>query len=347
MADFGAVQSLDAPHVDASVVISTHNRLEGLAGLLADLADQKLDGRVLEVLVVDSVLGDDCRWVVAQAAGRGLTVRHLLAKNIIAAKRNRGAEEANGRLLIFLDDDMRVGPYFVMGHLSAHEGQPELTVVSGAVYFPVEWVARSNYYRFKSSRQMNSSTRNLESDSVSGNHVVTMNCSIMRRAYAELGGFDEEYVQYGGEDLDFGFRCLRAGASMLYSERAEAEHREVATDIVMYATKLYTAAYYGLPMVLQKNPEAVSAPTIAITMPYRGRPLRYRLVGVLVGLLAHPFGISTLVRVLRRTDESSRLYVPAAFVAMTLLITRRATSDLRSGNGFTPDQIPSGRRAPR
>jgi len=84
-----------------------------LTDLLEDLAGQRTATADYEVLVIDSEAGVDVSDIVNEFAASGLTISHHLADNVLAAKRNAGARRAAGTHLIFLDDDLRVGPDFV------------------------------------------------------------------------------------------------------------------------------------------------------------------------------------------------------------------------------------------
>lgn len=115
-----------------SVVIATHNRLTELDALLHDLANQTVSAH--EVIVVDSDAAADSRPLVEFHARRGLNVKHLITENVVAIKRNAGAARASGGLVVFLDDDLRVGRGFLAAHLAAHR-QPRI-VASGKSYVP-------------------------------------------------------------------------------------------------------------------------------------------------------------------------------------------------------------------
>jgi GT2 family glycosyltransferase len=251
--------------MNVTLAISTHNRRQGLSALLGDIGRQNVGQNLLEVLVVDSVEGDDISGVVAQHALNGLDVRRILAPNVLAAKRNAAAVAASGSLLIFLDDDMRVPADFVVAHISAHV--QSRTSVSGQVKFPADWVAESNYYRYKNSRHMSVETEFTRRIRIEPHHVVAMNLSMSAAFFHELGGFDESFVHYGGEDIEFGFRSARNGGINVYSPLPEAIHCEVGGDIGYFARKIYAATFYGTQQLSELVPEMRSVKTFRWTEP--------------------------------------------------------------------------------
>ena len=313
------------PDIRASVIISTHNRLRELDALLGDLMAQDF-GDTFEVLVVDSDAAADSRPTVAERAGQGLRARHLLADNVLSSKRNRGADAASGDILVFLDDDMRVGQRFLEAHVTRVLAEPR-SVVSGAVRFPHEWVSSSNYYRYKNSRHDNLR----DGKDLQGNHFVAMNCAMRREDYFEIGGFEEAFKRYGGEDLDFGYRAVRQGYRLIGEPRAVAEHWEVNMNATRFARKIYAATYLGMPMVLDKNQEAQAAATVRFGFAGAQNTRIERAFGVAAGLMVKANLDKMLLNVVERADKRRNFYCPPLYMAITVLTTLRASKDLRDG----------------
>lgn len=312
-----------------SVVIATHNRLTELDALLHDLANQTVSAH--EVIVVDSDAAADSRPLVEFHARRGLNVKHLITENVVAIKRNAGAARASGGLVVFLDDDLRVGRGFLAAHLAAHR-QPRI-VASGKVTFPEDWVHSSNYYRFKSGRheQTNSSTI------VPPHRFVSMNNSIELVDYEALGGYDDDYRMYGGEDLDFGFRAQRAGLKhVLAAGGSSAEHHEVKMGWTQYVNKVHKAAYFGLPLVLAKNPEARRIPTVILSAPGVARDPRERALAAGLHALAHRPVLRLITAALSWSDRYRVLHLPVLQVAATLLANRIGFSEQAKGREYAP-----------
>lgn len=62
----------------------------------------------------------------------------------------------------------------------------------------------------------------------------SLSFALRQRTWHDLGGFDEAYVGYGGEDTDFAQRARRAGASLAWigSARAYHQHHPVSSPPV-------------------------------------------------------------------------------------------------------------------
>lgn len=313
----------------ASVIIPTHNRREGLRGMLEDLLLQTGVDEPFEVFVVDSPVAEDVSDVVEALRSRGLDVRYLITENNRAGKRNAGAHESTSATLLFADDDMRFPPDWVANHLKAQAKSPN-SWISGAVSFPAEWVATSNYYRYKNTRQLNPGTAPTDRE-IAGNQVVTMNTSIPKELYVAAGGMSTDFTRYGGEDVEFGYRVKRHGGRLIYSGAPLAYHYEDRLDVVIFARKLYVAAFAGGRTVLEKAPEAASVPTWRWTEPGYAGTWPDRGMHALLVLLSRPALVGRLAQWLRKHDGRPRLYVPLAYKALTLLATQLGVLDRVAG----------------
>ena len=110
-----------------SVVIPAHNAAKYLAEAVASVRAQTAP--VQEIVVIDDGSTDD---TVAVAAGLGPgLVCHRQAKQGAAAARNRGAEQAKGAWLTFLDADDLWRPGKLAAQLAWMQAAPETAVVFG------------------------------------------------------------------------------------------------------------------------------------------------------------------------------------------------------------------------
>jgi glycosyltransferase involved in cell wall biosynthesis len=101
-----------------SLIVTTYNRPDALAAVLAGLLAQQDPG--FEVLIADDGSRDDTRALVERAAaGAPVRVAHVWQEDRgfrAGAARNRAAAQASGRYLVFLDGDCVPRPDFVARH---------------------------------------------------------------------------------------------------------------------------------------------------------------------------------------------------------------------------------------
>lgn len=222
----------------ARIVLPTHDRRERILHLAADLLGQSVARERLRIVIVC----DGCRDGTADALrarfGESIAVLEQPGSGPAAA-RNRGSAGATEDILVFLDDDMRVGPEFVAAHLDAHARRPGSLVLGAMPVHPdsppsflteglARWAARRD-----AALAVPGAAPGFE-------EVLTGNLSVSRETFERLGGFDRRFTDegaFGDEDLEFGWRAVRAGVPIVFEPRAVAAQcfdkrfRAVADDI--------------------------------------------------------------------------------------------------------------------
>jgi glycosyltransferase involved in cell wall biosynthesis len=204
-----------------SIVVPTYNRRRILSRTLPSLLAQKVAGGQYEVIVVVDGSTDGTAEMLSRAGWR-TRLRVVSQPNRgLAAARNRGAAEARGEIVLFLDDDMLVGDDVVGIHLDEHgTGGPK--VVLGALglaegarrSFLTEGVAA---WSRDMERRLSEPGYRLRFDDWSFGHA-----SIHRALFLSLGGFDESFVSYGNEDYELGWRLTQREVETRFAPRAVA-----------------------------------------------------------------------------------------------------------------------------
>jgi glycosyltransferase involved in cell wall biosynthesis len=168
-----------------SVVIATRNRAALLDGALASLRAQ-IGAPEIEAIVVDNGSTDDTRAV----AERHGAIYCFEARPNRALARNVGIAAATGEIVLFVDDDVVLPPYFAAAHARTHAAGifplvvtgPIINVPSAGVRPVPTFVNGSNAY------------------------FCTCNVSVPRSALDAVGRFDESFDKYGWEDTELGVR---------------------------------------------------------------------------------------------------------------------------------------------
>jgi glycosyltransferase involved in cell wall biosynthesis len=223
----------------ATIIIPTHNRREKLLETLASLERQELSSAEYEIVVVDD--GSTVPVVLVDGADRpGQKVVRLEGLERSAA-RNAGARIAKGKLLIFVDDDMRVAPGFLQAHLRAQEEWPGALVV-GSIRLPEEGMT-GPFRRFRECVENNGlpASRGLVP---MRNFCAAGNFSIPQDRFHRIGGFD--VTMRSGEDQDLALRHTAEGGSIAFAPEADALHDDSALDIRSYCKR----AEWGIEHIL-------------------------------------------------------------------------------------------------
>ena len=210
--------------VSISVVISSFNRRVTLLRLVRALAEQQADGPEAECIVVLDGSTDGSaealralelpeRWplYIIEQPNRGL-----------ASARNAGARAATTPIVLFLDDDVVPHPGLLSAHVAAHARSDAVVgrihnIVDAAipdslrVWFDDFFITRHH--------KLDASGAPLRAVDVFGGHV-----SIKRDALLSVGGFDESFKEYGGEDWELAQRLIQAGVTFHYAPEAAVDH---------------------------------------------------------------------------------------------------------------------------
>jgi GT2 family glycosyltransferase len=230
-----------------SVVIPTCDRPESLAACLARLAPgvQTLGFGLYEVIVTD-----DGRQIRAeQELGKTFPwVRWVVGpKRGPAANRNNGAKSALGPWLAFIDDDCLPEPIWLAA--IAEDLASGLDLVEGKTACPD---ARDTPFQE-------------HVENLNGGLLWSCNMGIRREAFEELGGFDEDFIQAGGEDMEFAWRAKRAKLAQLFEPKALVIHPARTVGLGRIVRRMLMIRWMSLYHIKTKqSPALTSHPMVVV-----------------------------------------------------------------------------------
>ena len=209
--------------MEASIVIPTYNRSQKLRSCLGALSAQTYPAAGLEVVVVVDGSTDGTLEMLSQLETpyELRVIRQSNAGQPTAL--NRGAAEAAGPILIFIDDDIIVAPQFVEEHLRLHQsreqvvgiGQMTLTLPSEA-----DWFARGFAQSWREHYEaFNQGKRQPDWDDCYGG-----NMSVSRAIFMAVGGNTTDLRR--GYDVELAYRLKQYGCSFQYLPGAVGEQHE-------------------------------------------------------------------------------------------------------------------------
>jgi GT2 family glycosyltransferase len=191
-----------------SIIVPTFQRLNLLARCLDSLAVAvtPLPGGSWEVIVSDDgrkvsakeLIAEKypwARWV--QGPGRGP-----------AANRNHGVRHAQGQWLIFIDDDCLAHEDWLREILGATGRSPLPDIIEGKTITPD-----------KKDHPLRRPVENL-----TGGNFWSCNLAVRRDVFLKLGGFDEDFPEAAGEDMEFAWRIQKNKLSTFFSKDAIVYH---------------------------------------------------------------------------------------------------------------------------
>ncbi|MFN8609900.1 MAG: glycosyltransferase [Vulcanimicrobiota bacterium] len=210
-----------------SLVIPTRNRSQALRLTLQHLSLSKYPFDDFEVLVVDDGSTDDTPAALAEWSDR-LPLRWFAqAHGGTSRARNRAIQEARGRYILFIDDDVLVPVDFLERHARLQAAHPGHLVRGPVVniprpYYPPLPPLERPWLHF------------------SKNYLCTSNASLQRDLLLQAGLFDPSFARW--EDAELGVRLKRLGVRRCFDNQAFVYHWKPPLE---HAQRLRVAALDG------------------------------------------------------------------------------------------------------
>ncbi len=226
--------TLDGIHPDplprVSVIVAHYDQPGELSRTLHALAAQDYPRELLEIVVAD-----DGSPGVVDVPDDVILVRQEDQGFRLAAVRNLGVRASSGEVLCFLDADTVPEPGYVRAltrlpallpeavtvgrrrHADFSGIDPDAPVVEaagGRELAEPAWLAEA----YARSHDL------LEADDRAYRFVIGAVIACSRTMFDEVGGFDESFTSYGGEDWEWAHRMWQAGAVLAHVSAAVAWH---------------------------------------------------------------------------------------------------------------------------
>jgi glycosyltransferase involved in cell wall biosynthesis len=212
--------------LSASVVIPSYNNGHLLSMGLPALVQQTVPVSEFEVLVVDDGSTDGTQDLFISLS-LPESFRYIRQSNQgAAAARNRGAAEARGDILVFLDSDVVPDPVLLEEHLTSHRVHDRVLTVGRTRALPAEHF--DLFYEVLGDDIFASDHGDKEKP-LTFQQVLSRNFSLPRESFFEVGRFDQDFPGSGFEDIEFAYRATQLGFDVLYNPRAAGDHHHTGT----------------------------------------------------------------------------------------------------------------------
>ena len=212
---------IDSPEkpVTFSFVIPAKDYGERLCDTLRAVSRlRRSEGSVEVIVVFDNPVGRGDGLLESCAPGLRLTVLEQQASGPARA-RNRGAEHAHGEWLVFLDDDCRMDPDYLVALTAAVDGDP-CVAAGGTSRLP----EAAGVWSHASQIVVEAFIESQRSDVQGLGFLPSQALALHRAAWARSRGFDERFQTPAGEDREFCLGWLEGGGRLMRMADATYVH---------------------------------------------------------------------------------------------------------------------------
>ena len=194
--------------IKASIIIPTYNRADTIKKVVESLVNQTFPPDKYELVVVDDGSTDNTEQVI-RSIKTSCSLRYFKQnRKGASAARNCGIKKARGEVIIFVDSDVVVNRYFVEEHVKSH--QRDGIIVKGLL--------------INTENIDNPASEKMKLSDISCAFFATGNVSIKKKYLLKAGLFDEDFKEYGWEDLELGLRLKKLGLKAITNRRAVGYH---------------------------------------------------------------------------------------------------------------------------
>ncbi len=204
-----------------SIIIPTRNRFDYINLLIDDILKQDISN--YEIIVVDQsenpINVPNCNHIITNTLGPCIS-------------RNMGAKEANGEILVFLDDDARIYPDFIR-EITTPISKDRFDAVAGAMCDPNGnyILDQEDFLKGQGDNFIKVLTNNPDASKSRISLAFPGCCAAMLKSvFDAVNGFEESFDPTGaGEDRDMALKLYKNGYSLWYNSKAKLLHTVAQT----------------------------------------------------------------------------------------------------------------------
>jgi len=210
--------------IKISVIIPTYNRRQFLEKVLYSLFNQTQQKEDYEIIVVDDGSTDDTSLFL-NSLKTPCRFRFVRQENVgLSAARNHGAALAEGKILLFLDDDIVASCELLKEHLLSHSSGEEKIAVIGCIKTDEKILNEPLASFFEYSFRHEYQRMAMYPETLNSNDVRGGNLSVRKDIFLALGMFDENFGRIANEDGEFAYRLERGGGKFIFNPKAIGYH---------------------------------------------------------------------------------------------------------------------------
>lgn len=217
-----------SPQPRVSIVIPVHGKLAYTLACLRSIAAAP-PSDPFEVIVIDDASPDETADTLARVDGLRLLSN---AENLgFVGSCNRGAAEATGEFIVFLNNDTQVTPGWTEELLRCFDLRPNCGIAGSQLVYPDGRLQEAGAWVFADGSAWTIGRFEPRTDPAvryarEVDYVSGASLAIRRETFAALGGFDARFAPGYYEDTDLAFAARAAGLEVWYVPTSVVIHAE-------------------------------------------------------------------------------------------------------------------------
>lgn len=203
-----------------SVIICTYNRAGFLRQVLESLRNQTMAQSEFEIILIDDGSSDDTRETVESFRSL-LPLKYFFQRNAgLASAKNHGIFAAQGRVLLFLDDDDITMPSLLEEHMRTHRSYPQdnYAVLHYTAWGPGLMVAPLMHFITEVGCFLFNYPNIKHGDVLDFTYFWGGRSSCKKAFLLEHGVFNPIF-RFGCEDIELGYRLSKHDLRVVYNSR--------------------------------------------------------------------------------------------------------------------------------
>lgn len=217
----------------ASVIMCTYNRDKYIYNVLKSIADNKISKDKYEIVLVNNNSNDnteaECNRFTADYPD--VKFRYFIERNQgLSYARNRGIQESNGDLLVYVDDDALINDEYLQTYISFFDQHPEIDAAGGPILPKYEteepsWMSTFTRQLITGKLYLGDNIREFPSQSFPGGGNAAYRKSVFDKVglfNVELGRKGDSLI--GAEEKDIFDKMTTLGMRFFYLPNAILYH---------------------------------------------------------------------------------------------------------------------------
>ncbi|WP_293152335.1 MULTISPECIES: glycosyltransferase [unclassified Microcoleus] len=207
-----------------SIIVPTYNRPEQLAQCLQSFVELEYPRDQFQVIVVNDSTEISVETTISPFQN-GLNLTLLTQPNSgPATARNTGAFAAEGKFLVFTDDDCTVAADWLQNLEKRFRETPDCLIGGRTVN-----ALPDNIYSTASQQLIDYLYSYYNAIGDRAQFFTSNNFALPAEAFEKIGGFDMSFSLAAGEDREFCFRWLNLGGRAVYAPEVTVYHSHALT----------------------------------------------------------------------------------------------------------------------